>query len=140
MATLTSTAISRVATQNYKNLTTKVISFNSGATEISASATTINMLKVPNGATIVDGYGHVSSGAATCPFIVGLEDTLSAFVTGGTTGTIARFAVITNLPYKVSITDTAATQYATVKMTVTPGTATASVKGTVCVSYTMDNP
>ena len=138
MATLTATAMARTATENYKGLTVKSFEFNSGATEVSASATTVFMGKIPNGATIVDIWGNHTCGADTCPVDLGIDDTLSAFASALTLGTQARADVVNNLPYKVSLTAEASPNYAIFKATATPGTTTASVIIKYSVAYTMD--
>lgn len=138
MATLTSTAMARTPTENYKGLTVKSIEFNSGATEVGASATTVLMAKIPNGAIIVDIWGNHTCGAATCPVDLGIDATLSAFASALTLGTQARADVVANLPYKVSLSADAEPKYAVFKATATPGTATASVIVKYSVAYTMD--
>lgn len=138
MATLTSTAAA--STGPVRNLHAGVNSITatySGSTVISASATTILMAKVPNRATILDVQGIVSSGAATCPFTMGVSNgTLSSFATGGTVATVLR--ATKGIPYDVSLSDDAAAQYVYVNMTATPGTSTTQVEAKMTVVYTMD--
>lgn len=139
MATLTSTVF---ANFNARNLPSGVISvsgsYNSGATEISASATTIFLCKIPNKATILDFIEHHTTGAASCPVDYGIDGTLSAFATALTQASISRATVGANLPYTVSLSDDAAVNYSIFKATATPGTATASVKIQFTILFTMD--
>lgn len=138
MATLTATAAA--STGPVRNLHAGVVSITStytGTTAISPSATTILMAKIPNRATILDVQGIVSSGAATCPFTMGVSNgTLSSFATAGTVATILR--ATKGLPYDISLSDDAAAQYVYVNMTVTPGTATTAVEASMTVQYTLD--
>lgn len=138
MATLTATAAA--ATGPVRNLHAGVISISStysGTTAISPSATTVLMCKIPNRATILDVVGTVSSGAATCPFTLGVSNgSLSSFATGGTITSALR--ATKGIPYDVSLSDDAAAQFVYVNLTATPGTATTEVEAKVTVLYTMD--
>lgn len=137
MATLTSTAAASTGVvRKREGLNTITTTFND-TTTISASATTILMCKVPHGATILDVYGKVSSGAATCPFTIGIQGDLSAFATGGTLGGVVLRAT-KGIPYDVSVSGDTATQFIYVNMTVTPGTNTTEVEPTLTVIYTTD--
>lgn len=138
MATLTATAAASTGpVRNVHAGVNSITSTYSGSTEISPSATTILMAKIPNRATILDIQGIVSSGAATCPFYLGVSSgDLSTFATGGTVATVLRGTK--NLPYDISLSDSAAAQYVYIKATVTPGTATSEVQMTVTTLYTMD--
>ncbi len=98
---------------------------NPGAVQISASATTVFMARIPHGVTVCDNHTYVSSGADTCPFVTGMETTLSDFATGGTKGVILRPSK--GLPYDVSVSDDAVIRYKYFGVTVTPGTTTAAV-------------
>lgn len=137
MATLTSTAAAAtgVVRANETGVTSITATFND-ATEISPSATTILMVKVPHGATIIDVIGSVSSGAATCPFDLGIQGNLSAFATAGTITSVLR--ATKGIPYDVSVSDDAANQFIYVTATVTPGTATSAVEVKLTCNYTMD--
>lgn len=138
MATLTATAFSRPPRAVHAGLNSVTVEYNSGSTEISNSATTIFLCKIPHGATIVDLQTHHTSGAATMPTDYGIDGTLSAFISQATLGVITRAAVVRNIPYRVSAADTDVTRYGVLKATVTPGTATASVIIKTTVYYTMD--
>lgn len=137
MATLTASAATSLGVVRKNNgVNTISVTFND-TTAISASATTILMCKIPHGATILDVYGKVSSGAATCPFKIGIQGNLSAFATGGTLGG-ALLRATKGVPYDVSVSGDTATQYMYVNMTVTPGTLTTEVEPTLTVIYTND--
>ena len=58
---------------------TSYFEYNSSATTISASATTVLMGKVPNKCTITGITGGHTIGAATCPTDYGVQGSLSAF-------------------------------------------------------------
>lgn len=139
MPTLTSSAAASAGpVRNHKvGVHSITATYDAGTTSIGASATTILMAKIPNRATILDIYGKVSSGAATCPFTVGVSNgNLSSFATGGTVNTILR--ATKGLPYDISLSDDAAAQYVYANMTVTPGTETAAVEAFMTVVYTLD--
>ena len=138
MATLTSTAAAAtgVVRANETGVTSITATFND-ATAISPSATTILMIKVPHGATIIDVFGTVSSGAATCPFDLGVQGSLSAFAGPGTLGGTVNRAT-KGIPYDVSLSDDAANQFVYITATVTPGTATTAVEVKVTCNYVMD--
>lgn len=138
MATLTATTYAKLPRANHTGVTSVSGSFNAGSTEISASATTVFLCKVPHGATILDIYEHHTTGAATCPVDIGIDATLSAFVSQATQASVTRATVGANIPYTVSLSDDSVTQYSTIKATYTPGTATASLKCNFTVLYTMD--
>jgi len=137
MATLTATAAASGAQPRAVHAGANSVTVTySGSTAISPSATTILMAKIPNGATITDVNGIVSSGAATCPFTLGIEGDLSAFATGGTVATVLR--ATKGIPYDISLSDSAIPLYKYVNMTVTPGTVTTEVEAKLTVFYTMD--
>ncbi len=137
MATLTASAATSLGVVRKNNgVNTISVTFND-TTAISASATTILMCKIPHGATILDVYGKVSSGAATCPFTIGIQGDLAAFATNGTLGGVLLRAT-KGVPYDVSVSGDTATQYMYVNMTVTPGTLTTEVEPTLTVIYTND--
>jgi hypothetical protein len=137
MATLTATAAASTGVvRKREGLNTITVTFND-ATAISASATTVLMCKVPHGATILDVYGKVSSGANTCPFTIGIQGDLSAFATNGTLGGVITRAT-KGIPYDVSVSGDTATQFMYVNMTMTPGTLTSEVEPTLTVVYTTD--
>jgi hypothetical protein len=137
MATLTATAATSTAPVRRKNGVNSVtVSFND-ATAISISATTVLMCKVPHGATILDVYGKVSAGSATCPFTIGIQGDLSAFATGGVLGNVVLRAT-KGIPYDVSVSGDTATQFMYVNMTMTPSSVTSEVEPTLTVIYTTD--
>jgi hypothetical protein len=119
----------------------------------------ICMVRIPNGAVIVDGYlaGGVASGGESTfnlgirdannnstsgPFLVnGIGTSASAsdnaFIAGGTlsAGGMLRFSSATQLPFKVSISDQSALQYAWLVVTSILGSGTATNTLNVVVQY-----
>lgn len=138
MATLTASTFAAPPRYIENGEVVRTGSFNSGSTEISNSATTILLCKIPQGARITDLVEHHTTGAGTCPVDYGIDSTLSAFMSQATQGSVNRLSVGANLNYAVSLSDDAAAQYSILKATATPGTATASLKINWCVKYTMD--
>lgn len=136
MATLTSTAVANnTLIYNPTGVNSLSVDYNSGATAISISATTILMCNIPHGATITEISTLVTSGAATTPFDLGIESNLSLFGNAIAAGALAQAEF--GLPYDVSQTDTAV-PYQTVRVTVTPASVTASVKASMTVYYTFN--
>ena len=138
MATLTATTFAQPPRILHTGVISVSGSYNSGTTEFSASATTVFLCKIPNKATILDVIEHHTTGAATCPVDIGIDGTLSAFVSQATQASITRATVGANMPYTVSLSDDAAANYSILKATYTAGTATASLKCNFTVLYTMD--
>ncbi len=138
MATLTATTFAQQPRIVHNGVISVSGSFNAGSTEISASATTIFLCKIPNKATILDFVEHHTSGAGTCPVDYGIDGTLSAFASQVTQASVNRASVGANIPYTVSLSDDATVNYSIFKATATPGTATASLKINFTVYYTMD--
>lgn len=120
-----------------KGLNTKVIKYNSGSDSFDASATTVLLAKIPQGATIVDVHGYHSTGSATAPMDVGIGSSVSAFISAGAQGLINR-ASKGVIDYTVSVSADAAVQYEFLKATVTLASATTSVKISVSVNYLAD--
>ncbi len=139
MATLTATAAaSTVQPRNvHAGLNSVSVQYNSSATALSDSATTVLMCKVPNGATIVDVLEYHTTGAATCPTDLGIQGSLAAFNSAGTKATVNRAS--TGVPYKVSLSDDATNQFVYVTATPTHGTSTTSFKCNLSVVYAMDD-
>lgn len=133
MATLTSTAMSQPAQAPQPGVNSVTVLYNGLATQISASATTILMAKVPTPAKILDFIQQHSTGSLTCPMDVGVDSDLDALATAATQAAVSRATA--GVPYQVSLSDGAVNRFSTVKCTVTPGTATASVKINLTVLY-----
>lgn len=133
MATLTSTAMAHPAREAIPGVNSVTVKYDSGTTEIEASATTILMCKVPNHSKVLDIIQYHTTGAATCPVDFGVDDDLDALATAATQGAVSRATA--GVPFQVSLTDGAANQYSVVKATATPGTATAGVKIDLSVLY-----
>lgn len=105
---------------------------------LSASAGAVVILgpKIQNQTTILGVIGSHSSGAATFPFDIGLDASVSALASAKAAGTNAINALSGSVPYKVSVSDDAANLYQVLKFTGAPGTDTAVVnlKYTVLLS------
>jgi hypothetical protein len=152
MATLTATAFARAPRAVHAGVNSQSIYFNSGATVISNSATTVFLTKIPIGATILDVFGEHTINADTCPVDIGIINqqvssggtatarfsSLSAFISGATKGSRTRASVVNNLPYLVTAADTDVNRYNILAATATPGTAAANLILRYTVLYTMD--
>lgn len=107
----------------------------------SANATVLFLCKIPANATIIGIREEHSSGAASCPIDLGIKINgavnLSAFASQLTQQAV-NVAAAMKLPYRCSITDTQATQYAVIQGGVTPGTNTAALDCRITVFYSMD--
>lgn len=120
-----------------KGLNTKVITYNSGTDSFDASATTVLLAKIPNGARIVDVREYHTTGSSAAPMDIGIGASVSAFISAGAQGLVNR-ASKGIIDYTVSASADAAVQYEFLKATITPTSATASVKISVAVDYLAD--
>jgi len=120
-----------------KGLNTKVITYNSGTDSFDASATTVLLAKIPNGARIVDVREYHTTGASAAPMDVGIASSVSAFISAGAQGTVNR-ASKGIIDYQVSTSPNAAVQHEYLTATITPTSATASVKISLAVDYVAD--
>jgi len=109
-----------------------------------ASATTFLIGKIPSGATILDvihktsypgGTGNSDIGITTEATSSGTES-LSAFTSALAKNTQGRATL--GVPYQVDPSKTVTAGYETVKVTVTPASATTSLIINTTVLYTMD--
>ena len=109
-----------------------------------ASATTFLIGKIPSGATILDvihktsypgGTGNTDIGITTEATSSGTES-LSAFTSALAKNTQGRATLC--VPYQVDPSQTVTAGYETVKVTVTPASATTSLIINTTVLYTMD--
>lgn len=138
--TFTSTAYSQTPRSLNTGLEQMSFDYTTPAgTSLSASANSAVVLgpRIPNGHSILYVIGSHSSGAATCPVDIGVDDTLSVLTSQKAQGTTG-IGTATNVPYKISVSDDAANQWRTVKFGVTPGTDTAVVNLKYTVVYTRD--
>ena len=108
----------------------------------SANALVVDMCKIPHGAYIHSIVEAHSSGADTCPVDIGIEVTsgivsLSAFASQ-VTKAISNVVSPLKLPFLVSCPDTQSTQYAKIKLGVSPGTATSAIQLAITVNYSFD--
>lgn len=104
-----------------------------------SSGDVFNMLKIPNGATITDlrGFGR-SAGVGGIVFNVGIAGSASLFGTFTISATHQFVNVLgTGLPYTVSASDDAASQFITLLFTQASGTATATASFGVLAEYYM---
>lgn len=146
MATLTATAAAATGPVRALHEGMNVISAKfDGSTDGSfeASAQTVLMCKVPSGAKIHDIRASLSSGAATCPWAVGLGShggtaaDASAIATAATkTTSVLRYAKVGG-PIDISCSEDTAIQYTYVTVTATNGTATTGCEINLSVFYTM---
>lgn len=117
----------------------KTVTYNSGSTIISDSATTIEMMKIPHGATVLDVIWDHTHGAATCPADVGISSgNLSTFATAIAKGAVAHATKPGGVPYTVSKSDDAINQFDIINITPTPTSASTSFITNMTVLYTMD--
>lgn len=119
--------------------------FNSGATSIDASATTINLCKIPHGATVLGYSIYHSIGAATCPADYGRTGSLSAYGTAQAKSAYnvqnvgpSNASYGAGVPSKISLSDDAVARFTYFTGTYTPGTATTSLIVQGQVLFTMD--
>ena len=137
MATVTATTYAQTPRQLHAGVTTVSGSYtHCGSLE--ASAVTSFLCKIPNKATILDVMESHTAGAATCPMDVGIDSSLSAFMSQGTIATVNRLSVAANVGYQVSLSDDAALNYSILKATPTLASATTSFVMKFSVSYSMD--
>ena len=100
------------------------------------------MIKVPNGAIITDGY-MVAVGDLGFAYEVGISGDSNKFVTvktvsATTTGTV--FAFLKNLlPFNISVTANAPNQYITVDVKATVIAATVAAAWSLVVNYLVDD-
>ena len=115
-------------------------SFDQGGTSTEASATTFLMGKIPSGSTILDIIHKTTyPGSGACPADVGITNatgSLSALASQLTCTTVGRAAK--GVPYDVDASQTVTAGYETLKVTITPATATTSIALNTTVLYTMD--
>jgi len=138
--TLTSTAFTAPIKQLHAGPNTVSFDYTTPAgLSLSASANSLVVLgpRIPNRAVITSVMGRHSSGSATCPVDIGVDATISALASQATQGATGIPATL-QVPYKISITDTADPLYSIMKFGVTPGTDTTVVRLQYTVTYAMD--
>lgn len=141
MATLTSTAMaSNLSPKSLpQGVISRTVTYNSGSTVVSDSATTVEMLKVPHGATILDIIEDHTMGSASCPVDIGISSgNLSTFASQLTKGAVAHVSKPGGVPYTVSKSDDAVNQFDIIKVTPTASSASTSFICNLTVLYTMD--
>ena len=141
----TATAMSApIITSFPTGIVSKSTDYTFTGTDITASANalTVQMVKVPHGATIVAIDYQGSAASASCPVDIGIEvtsgaTTMSRFASQVTIGAAYRVTPMGGrLPFTVSCSDSQATQYGKVYCAATPGTATGDIELALTVYYT----
>lgn len=136
MATVTgsfATANPRLA---YEGVTTARGQYTANGVTVSVSDT-ILMVKVPNGATIIDGYISGTAGSGGIVFeigVAGTDNNLAAALTLSATAQLVRFNA-GGLPVKVSLSDDAVPQWSWVFATVASGSACVTASINLVVNY-----
>lgn len=136
MATVTGSFATATPRLSYEGVTVARGQYTAGGVTASVSDT-ILLVKVPNGATIIDGYLTGTTGSDSLIFEVGVAGTdnnLAAGLTLSATAQLARFNA-GGLPVKVSLSDDAVPQWAWVFATVASGSATATASINLVVKY-----
>lgn len=131
--TLTTTAYSATPRALEKGVYSVSFDYTTPAASLSASTGAVTILgpQIQTGTTILAVIGHHSSGAATWALDIGLDSSLSILASQQAQGT-NRVTSTTILPYKVSLSDDAASLFSTVKLTGAPSSDTAAAR----VAYT----
>ena len=122
MATITGTFATATPRLNWEGLTVARGLYQASGATVSVSDTYL-AVKVPNGATIVDGYIGGTVGTAATVFKVGTIGANQADNACGSTMTLSATAQLVRfnsaqLPYRVSLSDDAVPQWAWVGITV----------------------
>jgi hypothetical protein len=103
----------------------------------------IKLMKIPNGATVIDVYGMADTGEGQIVFKLGTNSSETAFGTHTISATAnpASFAPFRDdavKPYKVSLSDDAVPQHEYLEATVSSGSWTTSFTIVCTVLYTME--
>lgn len=137
MATLTGTFANATPRLSYEGNTVARGEYVANGRTVSVSDTYL-MVKVPNGATIVDGYISGTAGNTATIFKVGVsgvDNNLASLLTLSATAELRRFNNGA-LPLKISLSDDAVPQWAWVTVTVaTSGSATNTASIQLIVDY-----
>lgn len=137
MASITGTFATANPRLSYEGVTVARGQYTANGVTVSVSDSYL-MVKVPNGATIVDGYITGTHGASACLFQIGVKNDANTFVdnnlgdslTLSATSQLVRFNAGT-LPVKVSLSDDAMPQWTWV-------VATVQTSGSVCVTASIN--
>jgi len=120
MASITGTFATATPRLGVEGVTVARGQYTAGGATVSVSDTYL-MVKVPNGATIIDGYISGTVGTAATLFEIGVigtaDNNLGAGMTLSATAQLVRFNA-GGLPVKVSLSDDAVPQWAWVGLTV----------------------
>lgn len=120
----------------HAGLNTKAINYTAD-TDFEASATTVLLAKIPNGARVVDVRSWHTTNTTTAPIDVGIGTDTNEFIDNAARGSVNR-ATTGIIRYKVSVTPTAAAQYEYLKAVITPSSAASTVILDVAVDYLAD--
>jgi hypothetical protein len=137
MATVTGTFANASPRLSYEGMTVARGQYTANGVTVSVSDT-ILMVKVPNGATIIDGYISGTAGSGAIVFeigVAGTDNNLAAALTLSATAQLGRFNN-GGLPYKVSLSDDAVPQWSWVTATVASGSACTTASINLVVKYT----
>ena len=133
-STLTASTYSRqpMRVETGVNAVAGTLQYN--GTTVSASHI-VFLCKVPNGATIINGYIAGTSSTAGDTWKVGFTGNETALSAAATLSATAQRVSFISCPVKVSLSDSAVNQYVTVYLTRTAGTATATGSLSYMVEY-----
>jgi hypothetical protein len=142
MAVASTTASSATATPRaiHAGLNVATATYTLNAAASTTLSDVLLMVKIPDQATIVDGYVVGTNGSAATTFKIGTsadDDALHVAASFSATAQLTRFSAAT-LPFKVSISDDAEPKWTYVKMERTAnasGTLTESIR--LVVKYVM---
>lgn len=136
MATVTGTFASASPRLAYEGPSVARGQYTANGVTVSVSDT-ILLVKVPNGATIIDGYisGTHGSGAGIFEIgVMGVDNNLGSAMTLSATAQLVRFNSA-QLPLKVSLSDDAVPQWSWVMATVAGGSVCVTASINLCVTY-----
>lgn len=136
MASITGTFATATPRLSVEGVTVARGQYTAGGATVSVSDTYL-MVKVPNGATIIDGYISGTVGTAATIFEVGVggtDNNIGAAMTLSATAQLVRFNA-GGLPVKVSLSDDAVPQWAWVGVTVA---SSASVCATASINLVVN--
>lgn len=137
MATLTGTFANATPRLSYEGGTFARGEYVANGRTVSASDTYL-MVKVPNGATIIDGYISGTAGNTATVFevgVMGVDNNIAALLTLSATAEVRRFNA-GGLPLRVSLSDDAVPQWSWMFVTVaSTGSATNTASIQLVVEY-----
>lgn len=144
MAVRTSTASSQTATPKAQHIGVTVArsTFTLDGAASTTASDVVLLVKIPNGAVIVDGYIQGSSAGAGDVWKVGTaadDNCCSSTITLSATGQLVRFGGATTLPFKVSLSDDAEPKWTWLKAeNISVGSSSTTLSMACVVYYSMD--